>query len=112
MAANNSEAPRPLIEAGDAGPQHMTTGRATAWLSLGIVLILIVTAAQLRMQGRVFWCQCGRTSLWSGEVLTSHNSQHLADPYSITHISHGLLLYGLFAWLTPRLAAGWRSALP
>jgi hypothetical protein len=37
-----------------------------------------------------------------------HNSQHLLDPYSFSHVSHGILFFGLCAWLLPSLALGWR----
>jgi hypothetical protein len=37
-----------------------------------------------------------------------HNSQHFFDPYSFTHVLHGVLLCGLLAWVVPRLAPAWR----
>ncbi len=37
-----------------------------------------------------------------------HNSQHLADPYSLTHLSHGLGFYALLR-LVP-IPEGWRFA--
>ncbi len=40
-----------------------------------------------------------------------HNSQHFLDPYSFTHVSHGLLLCGLLAWAAPRLAPAWQLLL-
>ncbi|MFM7868927.1 MAG: DUF2585 family protein [Planctomycetaceae bacterium] len=30
-------------------------------------------------------------AVWSGNVVSSHNSQHLLDPYSLTHVLHGRL---------------------
>lgn len=32
--------------------------------------------------------------LWSGNTGSSHNSQYVADPYTFSHISHGIVLYG------------------
>jgi len=66
------------------------------------------TIYQLRSQGRLWWCACGQLSLWSGNTWIQHNSQHLVDPYSLTHVLHGMLLCGLFAWLCPRLPFAWR----
>jgi len=45
------------------------------------------------------------------DVWGPHNSQHLLDPYSFTHVLHGVLLYGAFAWLVPCLGVPWRLFL-
>ncbi len=74
-------------------------------------LILVVHPIVLRLEGRRWWCACGRPFLWSGNVHSSHNSQHLADPYSFSHLEHGILFYGLFTWLWPRMSVGWRFVL-
>ncbi|NNE00955.1 MAG: DUF2585 family protein [Pirellulaceae bacterium] len=47
--------------------------------------------------GRVWWCQAGDLVPWSWDVWTEHNSQHLVDPYSLSHVEHGI---GLFLFLT------------
>jgi hypothetical protein len=71
--------------------------------SLGVTLAAMTTAAiLLRAQGRVWWCACGRWNPWSGDIRSSHNSQHLLDPYSFTHVLHGFLGFGLTWWLLPR----------
>lgn len=53
-------------------------------------------------------CSCNQLLLWSGNVWSSDNSQHLFDPYSFTHLLHGLVLCGLLAWTVPRLSLVWR----
>ena len=83
-----------------------TRGRLWAWLAIAAVLAAAVY--QLHSQGRLWWCSCGRLYLWSGNVWGSHNSQHFLDPYSFTHILHGLIFCGLLAWGLPRLAPMWR----
>lgn len=35
----------------------------------------------------------------------------MLDPYSFTHVSHGLIFYGLIAWRFPRLPFAWRFLL-
>jgi hypothetical protein len=35
--------------------------------------------------------------VWAGEVCSPHNSQHFLDPYSFTHLLHGVMFCGLLA---------------
>jgi len=58
----------------------------------------------MRALGRIWWCECGGWALWKSDVWSSHCSQHLADPYTITHFSHGLLFWCLFAVVFDRWA--------
>jgi hypothetical protein len=68
-------------------------------LHVGIVILgLVLTAATLLAMGRPWWCESGDARLWSGDIWSRHNSQHLADPYTITHALHGIWLYG-FLWV-------------
>jgi hypothetical protein len=70
-----------------------------AWYHLAVVgLILVVTALALSGMGRVWWCKCGEAFLWSAEIASAHNSQHPFDPYSFTHLLHGIALYAI-VWL-------------
>jgi hypothetical protein len=70
--------------------------------------VLALTAYRLHAQGRRWWCACGRPYLWSGDPAGPHNSQHLLDPYSFTHLLHGVVFCGLLAWACPRVPAAWR----
>ncbi len=78
------------------------------WAGLAVIPVLLVTAYQLRSQGRLWLCSCGRLLLWSGNVWSADNSQHFLDPYSFTHLLHGLLFCLLLAWGAPRLPLVWR----
>ena len=80
--------------------------RTLPWLA--IVVVLAGAAYQLRSQGRLWWCSCDYLLLWSGDAWSSDNSQHLLDPYSLTHVLHGFVLCGLLALFVPRLPAVWR----
>jgi hypothetical protein len=62
---------------------------------------LATTAIVLHFMGRRWWCAAGDLRLWSGDVRSRHNSQHLFDPYTVTHILHGLAFYYV-AWLGRR----------
>lgn len=77
-----------------------------AWALMATIPALAVY--ELRRQGRVWWCACGQALLWAGKVWSSHNSQHLFDPYSFTHLLHGFVFCALLAWSFPRISAVWR----
>ncbi len=86
----------------------LTSNKRKLWAWFAIVVVLAVTAIQLRNQGRSWWCSCGQFFLWAGDIWSAHNSQHLFDPYSFTHILHGFVFCGLLACVMPRLQPVWR----
>ena len=59
-----------------------------------IALIIISMCFLLSAQGRVWVCKWDSPLyLWSNDVWSKHNSQHLFDPYLFTHLLHGFLFY-------------------
>ena len=72
---------------------------------------IVADAIVLRINGRVWWCKCGSWVPWSWQVNSRHNSQHLVDAYSFTHVLHGLIFYGLLHLVARRLSVGWRFAI-
>ena len=80
--------------------------RSLPWLA--IVMVVASAVYQLHSQGRMWLCSCGRFQLWVGDTWSSENSQQLFDPYSFTHVLHGFVFCGLFAWIIPRLSWMWR----
>lgn len=69
------------------------------------------TVLVLRHQGRIWWCACGRFTPWHGDIWSAHCSQHLFDPYSFTHVLHGVVFCGILALLLPKLATRWKLVL-
>ena len=57
--------------------------------------VMALTAVMLFAMGREPICECGEVWLWSGDIVSANNSQHLLDPYSFTHVEHGFGFYAL-----------------
>ena len=76
-----------------------------------ILAMLFIAVVYLRWQGRVWWCACGKPYPISQAVHSMHNSQHLFDPYSLSHILHGILFFGVLWLLRRRLSIGWRVVI-
>ncbi|MBA3315926.1 MAG: DUF2585 family protein [Planctomycetaceae bacterium] len=80
--------------------------RRWTWFA-AILTVLTAQVGVLRLEGRDWWCECGRWFLWTSDAWGSHTSQHFADPYSLTHALHGFIFCWVLAWLWPRLSL-WR----
>ena len=85
--------------------------RGLPWPGLAMVALVAAAVVQLRLQGRHWWCACGQWAVWWGDTKSSHNSQHPFDPYSFTHILHGIVYCGVLAVVARRLAPAWRFCI-
>jgi hypothetical protein len=72
------------------------------------VLVVGLSAALLLAMGRPPAYQHGPFRLWSADVRSDENSQQLADPYTLTHLTHGVLLFALVGLAGRRLPIGTR----
>lgn len=75
---------------------------------LAVLPVIILTVFQLFNQDRIWWCKLGDYALWSNDAWGKHNSQHLFDPYSFTHILHGVLFFWLASFVFGKISLGWR----
>jgi hypothetical protein len=62
------------------------------------IAIMAVTAAVELWMGRLLLGPDGRFGLWEGNIWSSEQSQRFADPYTFSHMIHGMVFYA-FLWL-------------
>jgi len=70
---------------------------------VSLVCVCAVLALLELLCGRSPLGPDGRFGWWDGDIWSSETSQRVADPYSFSHIIHGMLFYGGL-WLVTRRA--------
>jgi hypothetical protein len=78
---------------------------------IAILLIGAATTFTLSLLGRNWWCEAADYTPWAWNIWSRHNSQHLLDPYSFTHMLHGVLEFWLIGLVFRRMPLAWRFAL-
>jgi hypothetical protein len=71
------------------------------WIIGAFIAVLVLTAGVELWMGRSPLGPDGKFGWWDGNIWSSENSQRLADPYSFSHIVHGILFYAVL-WLIAR----------
>lgn len=71
------------------------------WIISAFIAVLVLTAGVELWMGRSLLGPDGKFGLWEGNIWSSENSQRLVDPYSFSHIAHGILFYAAL-WLVAR----------
>jgi Protein of unknown function (DUF2585) len=85
----------------DTGKSFFT--RRTLFITLALI---VAFSGLLRWEGLPAWCKYG-LGVWSG-VQTNCTSQHLLDPYSLSHVLHGVIFFWLLRPFAAKLALHWR----
>lgn len=65
------------------------------------LLMIAIAAAILLFMGRNPICTCGTVKFWVDETNSADSSQHIADWYTLSHIIHGFIFYGIL-WVAVR----------
>lgn len=71
------------------------------WIIAAFIVVFVLTGGIELWMGRSPLGPDGKFGLWEGNIWSSENSQRFADPYSFSHLVHGILFYGLL-WLMAR----------
>src|ERR1700722_1981912 len=85
-------------------PNERSTDRLFTWRSVSALsAVLVLHAITLHLMGRIAWCECG-FGLWTSHAWSSDTSQMLADPYSFTHVVHGIIFYAILRYGASRMS--------
>jgi len=75
-------------------------------LSFGALILMV---ASLYAQGRIWWCKLADYAIYVNEAWnSSHTSQHFLDPYTFTHVLHGVMFFWLAGLIFYKLGAAWQ----
>ena len=93
----------------DSPAASVAARRTVTWpIAAGALAgIAVVTAIVLSVMGQWIWCRCGSPVPWSFDIWSQHNSQHVLDPYTFTHVLHGFGFYAILFF-----ALGARTGIP
>lgn len=78
--------------------------------SIAVAFVLVVIFLMLLyLEGRPAWCKTG-PALWSA-AWTHCTSQNFLDPYSFTHMLHGVIFFWALRPLSNHVPLAWRLAI-
>jgi uncharacterized protein (DUF2062 family) len=100
----------------------LLVGRRTIWRGTGAtppvwtdvaiaVAVVGLSAGLLLAMGRPWTYQHGPVRLWSSDVQSDQNSQQLADAYTFTHVTHGVVLFWLVGLVARSIRTGTRAVV-
>ena len=82
-------------------PWHMDFLKRQRWTFAAFIAVFALAGGIELWMGRLLLGPDGKFGLWDGNIWSGENSQRVADPYSFSHLVHGILFYGVL-WLVAR----------
>jgi len=76
------------------------------WILSAAAMILMVVL--LFLQDRIWWCKLGDYTPWTLDAWSNHTSQHFLDPYTLTHVLHGVMFFWLASLIFSKLSVVWQ----
>lgn len=67
-----------------------------------IAATVLLTVGWLAVNGSVWWSSAN-AAVWNSDIWSRANSQHPLDPYTLTHMMHGVLCFWMTSLLAKRL---------
>lgn len=82
---------------------RLLTRRSAPALTILLALFIVV----LTLMGRTFFGNPG-FGIWTWAPASPATSQLLGDPYSFSHLLHGIIFFAILWLFRKRISAGWR----
>jgi len=86
---------------------HETEPLVTRRTLLIVACVFVIHVLALHFMGRIAWGKQG-FGLWTSQSQGPKTSQLFADPYSFTHLEHGILFFGVLWLFRKRIPLRWR----
>ncbi|HQU81482.1 MAG TPA: DUF2585 family protein [Pyrinomonadaceae bacterium] len=85
---------------------HKSNSTLAIAASFAAIVLMVVW---LRLDGRIWWCKLGDYAIYVNEAWnSSHTSQHFLDPYTFTHILHGVMFFWFINLLFKKFSFSWQ----
>ncbi len=78
---------------------------------LSFIGILVIVACIEYLLGRSPLGPDGHFGWWDGDIWSNENSQRIADPYTFSHIAHGLIFYWFLGLVAKKLPKKYRLVI-